>query len=88
MATNLKLFCAEIDLLFNSSENELIIVEVKSVREDLAWRNPVGQKQAIRLRKAFEHMLIASPKTVRMHLAAVDQLDEVMVFKDFLSDYI
>jgi len=78
------LYYGEIDLLLISPEGDLVLVEVKSVKTDLSWRNPVSGKQKKVLRKSFEHLLASSHRGVRAHLIAVNQFDEVYMFEDFL----
>ncbi|MCB0351814.1 MAG: YraN family protein [Bdellovibrionales bacterium] len=83
---NLNLYFGEIDLLLISPEGELVVVEVKSVNDELSWRAPVSKSQALRLKRVMDHFVATSPRACRMHLAAVNQQNEIVVFEDFLAD--
>lgn len=87
VVNNLCLYHAEVDLIFLSPEGELTFVEVKSVLSDEAGFRPIiGPDQSRRLKKVFESTIQYSKRPIRMHLAAVNQLDQVTVFSDFLGD--
>jgi Holliday junction resolvase-like predicted endonuclease len=82
----LPLVFAEIDLVFLTPEDEIALVEVKSVNErDLIFGSPVKSKQRLRLRKALIRWGEAIDRPVRLHLAAVNHSAEVITFFDFLS---
>lgn len=89
VVNNLSTYHAEVDLLFLSTEGELVLVEVKTViNDDLHFRPIVGLDQCRRLKKVFESLLAHSKRPVRLHLAAVNQFDQVTIFDDFLGDQV
>ncbi len=84
---NLRLNFGEVDLLFISPEEELTLVEVKSVRsDDISFRPLIGPDQRRRLKRVFESLCSTSKRPVRIHLAAVNQQGKIFVYHDFLSD--
>ena len=86
VAARLPLVFAEIDLVFLSPQDEIILVEVKSVRaREMIFLPPVKNKQKNRLRKALMRWSEAIDKTVRLHLAAVNHDGEIITFFDFLA---
>lgn len=86
MARNLPLRYSEIDLVFLVPQQQIWLVEVKSVyAADLAFRSPVSPRQRLRLARALERWQQGTALPVRLHLAAVNQLNEVTVFEDFLA---
>ncbi len=88
VTAQLPLYFAEVDLLLLSPTGELVVIEVKSVQVDLAFRPPVGSEQRRRLSRVFEQLVRTSERPVRMHLAAVNQQGEVVVYLDFLADQV
>lgn len=84
---NLRLYFAEIDLLMLSPAGELVVIEVKSVNEESApFRPYLGRDQKNRLARVYENLVHTSKRSVRMHLAAVNQASQVTLFFDFLGD--
>jgi Holliday junction resolvase-like predicted endonuclease len=82
---NIKIFSIEVDLLFLSPAGELVIVEVKSVGDEVAWRNLVSEKQKLRLKRVFDHLISTSPRPIRAHLAAVNHSKDIHIHEDYLA---
>jgi len=75
---------AEIDLIFISPTNHLVLVEVKSQPRKGFEAFRVSQKQKNRLRRA--HLSFTSHSAaVESHLAIVSQDGRVEIYKDYLA---
>lgn len=86
---NISFYYAEVDLLMLSPQGEIVLIEVKSIKDEMVWRRPVSTNQKKRLKRTFESVLSSAHKTksiVRFHLATVNTENEVSIFEDFLSD--
>lgn len=86
VVNNLNLYFGEIDILLLSPKGELVVVEVKSVGEEMSFRRPIAKAQIRRLTRVFNQLAAGSKRPVRMHFAAVNHLNQVEIFYDFLAD--
>lgn len=75
---------AEIDLVLRSAQNELLLVEVKSVISFEYLHIRLTQKQKNRLKRALLFSIEKDP-TARMELAVVSQQGAILIFNDIFS---
>jgi hypothetical protein len=78
-----KFFGVEVDLVFENAQ-EMLLVEVKRSQHDdfLPQRLSLNQKK--RLKYVFLNLLEETPKDLLFHYVVTSQLEEILVFEDFL----
>ncbi|MBC7370115.1 MAG: YraN family protein [Bdellovibrionaceae bacterium] len=74
---------AEIDLIVESRDHEIWILEIKTLSSFDFLDVRVSWKQKERLKRAHLFVQSRTPKRVRLALAFVDRAGEVLVIEDF-----
>jgi Holliday junction resolvase-like predicted endonuclease len=74
---------AEIDLVVESPQREIWILEIKSLSHFDFLDVRVSKKQKERLKRAHLFVQSKTPKPVRLALAFVDRKGEILVFDEF-----
>ncbi len=76
---------AEVDLICEDKNQDLVIVEVKTVSDSFWNSSRISSRQKYRLKNATLHLMEQTSKNVEVHLAFVDKDGKIDILKDFLS---
>ncbi|MDZ4661416.1 MAG: YraN family protein [Pseudomonadota bacterium] len=76
---------AEVDLICQHKNQELVIVEVKSAAEPFWESYRIGFRQKHRLKNAAIHLMEKSGRNIEVHLAFVDKDGRIDILRDFLG---
>jgi len=84
LAQNYKLRGVECDLIVKSPNEEIWLIEVKTLNHDSYLERRVSPAQRERIRKALSNLILMYPKhTVRAHLVTVTKNQIIKWYYDF-----
>ena len=76
---------AELDLIFETPQGEILIVEVKSIQSKEYIQGRLSDKQKKRLCRGMQFLQTQTSRPILFWLVMVTPQKEVLVFRDFFD---
>lgn len=88
LASNIKVCGVQLDLIVRSNQNEIWVIEVKSLSHSGFFSTRVKPAQSLRIRRALEYLIYKyAPSPVRGHLVTVQDGNMVWHY-DYFTRFI